>query len=171
MPTTDTMPDGQFWVIIHLSYKKANGEFEAQQHELSDELRKRSPQDILLFDNKFRKLRGEAYSWDLWGAIYIIHCGCGDDSFMDFRDWVISQGRDFYHKTLANPETLVEIDREIIDVDWEGMGYIPKAIFKEITGNELPVGYAENIEVVGEEWDEDNDDLKRRFPLHWEKFS
>ena len=171
MPTTETMPDDQFWNIIHLSHKKANGDFEDQQHALNDELRRLAPQDIFLFDNKFRKLRGEAYTWDLWGAIYIIHGGCSDDSFMDFRDWVIAQGKDFYYRTLCNPESLVDVDSERIDIDWEGMGYIPNMAFKEITGNEIPSVQVENNEIIGEEWDEDSDDLKNRFPLLWTKYS
>jgi hypothetical protein len=170
-PSSDLMPDDQFWNIIHSSYKKANGDFEAQQEVLESELQKISPKDILLFDNKFRKLRGEAYTWELWGAVYIIHGGCSDDSFMDFRDWLIAQGKEFYTRTLSNPETLVEVDSKQIDVDWEGMGYIPTTVFKKITGNEMLAGYSENIEITGEDWDENNDDLKNRFPLLWEKYS
>lgn len=170
-PTTETMSDDQFWNIIHLSYKKGNGDFEAQQDALKNELLRLSPQDILLFDNKFRKLRGDAYNWDLWGAIYIIHGGCGDDSFIDFRDWVIAQGKEFYYKTIANPETLVQLNKEQIEVEWEGMGYIPRMVFEEVTGTNMPEGYIENQEITGEEWSEDNDDLKNRFPLLWEKYS
>lgn len=171
LPTAETMGDDQFWNIIHLSYKKANGDFKAQQHALKNELRRLAPQDILLFDNTFRKLRGDAYNWDLWGAIYIIHGGCGDDSFLDFREWVLAQGREFYYKTIADPETLAQLSKEQIEVAWEGMGYIPTAVFEEITGTDMPNGYIENQEITGAEWDDDNDDLKKRFPLLWEKYS
>lgn len=91
-PTKDTMPDDRFWQVIDMSYQKSRGDFEQQQEIIYQELRKLSPVEVIHFDNKFRKLRGEAYTWDLWGAIYIINGGCGDDSFMDFRDWVIAQG-------------------------------------------------------------------------------
>lgn len=170
-PTAETMSDDQFWNIIHLSYKNANGSFEMQKHALKDELRRLAPKDILLFDNKFRKLRGDAYNWDLWGAIYIIHGGCGDDSFMDFRDWVIAQGKDFYYKTIADPESLGQVSKEQIDVEWEGMGYIPTTVFEDITGTDMPNGFIENQKITGTEWSEDNEDLKIRFPLLWEKYS
>ena len=169
-PNAETMSDDQFWNLIHVSYEKANGDYEVQQRMLNNELRKIKAVDILLFDNKFRQLRGEAYTWDLWGAIYIIHGGCGDDSFIDFRGWLISQGKDFYYKTIAKPETLIELDIEIIEVEWEGMGYIPSSVFKKITGIEMPKGLLENLEIKGEEWSEDNDDLKNRFPLLWDKY-
>lgn len=169
--TTDTMADDQFWKLIQLTYQKSNGDFEMQQQILHSELRKLTPIEVMQFDNKFTKLRGEAYTWDLWGAIYIIHGGCGDDSFMDFRDWVISQGKDFYYRTLSNPETLIEVEPERIDIEWEGKGYVPTIVFKEITGKEIPAGYQENNEITGVEWNEDNDDLKTRFPLLWQKYS
>ena len=168
---SDLMPEDQFWKIIHSSYKKAKGDFEVQQEVLDSELQQLSPQDVLLFDNKFRKLRGEAYTWELWGAAYIINGGCSDDYFIDFRDWVIAKGKEFYVRTLSDPETLADVDRAKIEVEWEGIGYVPMTVFKEMTGEEMPAGYAENVEVTGEEWDEDNDDLKNRFPLLWAKYS
>lgn len=171
LPTSDTMPDEQFWELINFTFEQSEGDFEKQQQVLHEELRKRSPTKIMQFDNKFRKLRGEAYTWDLWGAIYVIHGGCGDDSFMDFRDWVISQGKDFYYRTLCDPETLAEVEPERIEVGWEGMEYVPIKVFKEITGSEMPMGYLENNEIIGEDWDEDNADLKNRFPILWAKYS
>ena len=108
----------------------------------------------------------------MWAAIYIIHGGCGDDSFTDFRDWVISQGKDFYYKTLANPETLVELDTEKIEVEWEGMGYIASTVFEELTGQEIASEFRENQNIKGTEWsDENNDELKKMFPTLWAKYA
>lgn len=170
-PNSDTMSDDQFWKLIHLTYEKSKGNFETQQQILHQELRKLQPIEVVHFDNKFRQLRGNAYTWDLWGAIYIIHGGCSDDSFMDFRDWVIAQGKDFYYLTLSDPGSLVDVDPERIDVDWEGMGYVPNTVFKEITGQEIPSVQVKSNEITGEEWDENNDDLKNRFPKLWAKYS
>ncbi|AUC83779.1 hypothetical protein CW733_15975 [Lacinutrix sp. Bg11-31] len=39
--------------------------------------------EVLEFDNRFRTLRGQAYTWDLWAAAYIMG-GCFDDCFSDF---------------------------------------------------------------------------------------
>lgn len=171
VPTSDPMPDDQFWKLINRTYQKSEGDYETQQEILHQELRKLSPIEIVQFDNKFRKLRGEAYTWELWGAVYIIQGGCSDDSFMDFRGWLIAQGKEFYYKTLSSPETLAEVDPERTDVEWEGMGYVPAAVFEEVTGSEIPTVYSENNEVTGKEWDENNDDLRNRFPQLWSKYS
>ncbi len=170
-PTADVMDDDRFWEIIHRSHKAANGDFEEQQEQLESELLKLTPQDILLFDNRFSQLRGAAYNWQLWAAAYIINGGCSDDSFNDFREWVIAQGKDFYFRTMQDPATLVDVSRERMEVECEGMGFIPATVFEEMTGEEMPNGLRENIEITGTEWDEDNDDLQKMFPKLWEKYS
>ena len=50
-PTTDAMPDDQFWNIIHVSYKKANGDYEIQQQMLDKELRINNHASVAIFLN------------------------------------------------------------------------------------------------------------------------
>ena len=166
------MNEDQFWRIIQASKDNADGDFEQQQEELADDLRRLTPEDIILFANRFRYFRGQANTWELWGAIYIIHGGCGDDSFNDFREWVIGQGKDFYYRTINDPETLVDVDTDKIeDVEWEGLGYIPPTVFEELTGQDMPSSFQENFEPTGKPWAEENDDLKQMFPKLYAKYS
>ncbi|WP_266204503.1 DUF4240 domain-containing protein [Pontibacter kalidii] len=159
------MDEEKFWDIIQTTRSKANGDYEQQQEELAGELRRLTPDEIILFGNRFRYFRGLANTWELWGAVYIIEGGCGDDCFNDFREWVIGQGRDFYYNTINDPETLVEVDSDIIeDVDREGLGYVPATVFKELTGQRMPYPYQEKMETTGYEWEEGSDALKQMFP-------
>jgi len=161
-----------FWKIIKTCKDKAKADYEQQQEELRNELRKMTPNDIIMFGNRFRYFRGQANTWELWGAIYIIYGGCGDDSFNDFREWVIGQGKDFYYKTIQNPESLVDIETGIIvEVEWEGLGYVPLSVFEELTGQEMPYQYQENHNTTGNEWAEEGDDLKNMFPKLYAKYS
>jgi Protein of unknown function (DUF4240) len=165
------MDEDQFWKIIRTTKDNSNGDFEEQQEELAKELRKLTPDDIILFGNRFRYFRGQANTWELWGAIYIIHGGCSDDSFNDFREWVIGQGKDFYYKTIKDPESLVEFDTDTMDeIEWEGLGYVPSTVFEEMTGQEMPYPFKEQIETTGIEWAEEGDDLKNMFPKLCAKF-
>ncbi|MEO6229899.1 MAG: DUF4240 domain-containing protein [Ferruginibacter sp.] len=165
------MDEDEFWKIIQTTRDHSSGNFEEQQEELANELRKLIPDDIILFGNRFRYFRGQANTWELWGAIYIIHGGCSDDSFNDFREWVIGQGRDFYYKTVKDPESLVEIDTEKIEVEWEGLGYVHSTVFKELTGKEMEYFFKEKQETTGLEWEEEGDDLKSMFPKLYSKYS
>lgn len=84
---------------------------------------------------------------------------------------VIGQGKEFYNKTIKNPETLVEVETEKIEnCDWEGLGYVPGAIFEELTGQEMPYPFQENHNTTGNEWEEDGNDLKNLFPKLYAKY-
>jgi hypothetical protein len=166
------MDEDRFWKIIQTAKDNSKGDYDQQQEELADELRKLTTDDIILFGNRFQYFRGQANTWELWGAIYIIHGGCGDDSFSDFREWVIGQGREFYYRTTNNPETLVDVETDKIeDVEWEGLGYVPATVFEELTGQEMPYPYQEQQETIGNEWAEEGDDLKQMFPRLAAKYS
>ncbi|ANE53574.1 hypothetical protein SY85_17710 [Flavisolibacter tropicus] len=166
------MDEGQFWRIIQTAKDSAIGDYEQQQEELANELRKLTLDNIILFGNRFRYFRGQANTWELWGAIYIIHGGCGDDSFNDFREWVIGQGSEFYYRTVNDPETLVDVDTaKIENVEWEGLSYVPAAVFEELTGQAMPYPYREKLETTGNEWEEEGDDLKQMFPKLTVKYS
>ncbi len=171
--SSDTLMDeDRFWKIIKSSWDRARGDYDLQQGELSKELGKLTPDEIILFSNRFCYLREQANTWKLWGAIYLIHGGCSDDSFIDFRGWLIAQGKDFYYTTIKDPESLEEVDTTTIeDVEWEGFSYVPAAVFEEMTEQEMPQGYEENFEPTGEEWREDSDDLKKMLPRLYAKYS
>ncbi|WP_051234481.1 DUF4240 domain-containing protein [Flavobacterium denitrificans] len=167
----DLMEEELFWNIIQKTKDISGGNFEEQQEELANELRKMKADELILFGNSFRNFRGEANTWELWGAIYIIHGGCSDDSFSDFREWVIAQGREFYYKITTNPELLAEIETHLIEeFDWEGFGYLPGIIFEELTGHEMPYPFKEKYITTGNEWSDDNDDLKHMFPKLYAKY-
>ena len=162
------MDEEQFWRIIKVTRDNSGNNFEQQQEELATELAKLTPEEIILFGNRFRHFRGQANTWELWGAIYIIHGGCGDDSFNDFREWVIGQGKEFYYNTTKNPETLIDVK---IGGEWEGLGYVPSTVFERLTGKEMPCPYEENFAPTGEQWREDGDDLKKMFPKLYAKYN
>lgn len=163
------METDKFWRIIETSKSKSLGDYEKQQSELKKELTKLTANEVLEFENKFRTLRGEIYTWDFWAAAYIINGGCSDDCFSDFRGWLIGQGQSIFENAIQNIETLTEL-KETNDGDWEGLSYIATDVYENKTGKDMPQGVQENFEITGEEWEEDENDLKNRFPKLYAKF-
>jgi len=163
------MDSDQFWKIIAITKTNSSGDYEKQQSELEKELITLTAIEILEFDNKFRTLRGEVYTWDFWAAAYIINGGCSDDCFSDFRGWLIGQGKAIFESAQHNIETLSELN-DTNDGGWEGLSYIPTEAYEKKTGNDMPNGIRENFEIAGEEWNEEGDDLKNKFPILWTKF-
>lgn len=165
----EVMESEKFWKIIEVTKSESYGDYEKQQSLLKRELLKLTATEVLEFDNKFRTLRGEIYTWDFWAAAYIINGGCSDDCFSDFRGWLIGQGQSIFENAIQNIETLTEL-KETNDGDWEGLSYIATDVYENKTGKDIPQGVQENFEITGEEWEEDENDLKNRFPKLYAKF-
>jgi len=167
--TKELMDEGQFWKIIEASKKSSNGNYEKQQLDLTDGLQQLEVMDIVKFDNQFRKLRGDAYTWDLWGAAYIMNGGCSDDCFSDFRGWLIGLGKNTYYAAMSDPESLVDTSHEMDD-EWEGLSYSAMTAYEQKTGIQMPNGYQENYEITGEPWEEDEAVFESRYPRVWKKW-
>ncbi len=58
------------------------------------------------YQERFNEMGAAVSRWDVWAAAYLIAGGCSDDSFTDFRAGLIAQGRDWYQKAAASPDSL-----------------------------------------------------------------
>ena len=163
------MDSDTFWKIIASSKSNSSGDYEKQQTELEKELLKLTAIEILEFDNRFRTLRGEVYNWDFWAAAYIINGGCSDDCYSDFRGWLIGQGKSTFENAVKDINTLTQLE-DTNDGDWEGLSYVPTDAYEKKTGNDMPQGIRENMEITGVEWNEEGDDLKNKYPELWKAF-
>ena len=98
----ETLGD-RFWQIIDAT---VGPDMDAQLQKLGDTLVTLTREELLAFDADFWRASLAAYRWDLWGAAYVINGGCSDDGFIDFRSWLIAQGKAVYDAALAEPESL-----------------------------------------------------------------
>ena len=168
------MTNDTFWNIIARSKAASAGDTEAQAEALQSELSKLQPEEIVEFERVLGELQDQAYRWDLWGAAYIIGGGCSDDAFIDFRSWLISMGRPVFEQALADPDSLADVeigpDAEE-DAFFEEFAYVAGQVYEEKTGTEMT--YPERhypADPAGEPWEEEGDDLERRFPRLWAKY-
>ena len=164
------MTNDEFWQIIDTVHNDSGGNMDRKCELLRDHLEKLNEQDLLDFIKHFESANARAYNWALWGAAYVMHGGCSDDSFTDFRATLISHGRRIYKAALADPESLVDLDFEDEeDICYEGFQYVKYDVAKEKLG-EIP-----DIELTfpdvpsGEEWDEEN--VNNFYPRLSEKYS
>jgi len=164
------MTEDKFWEIIGQS--QAGHDANAQIKALEKILWGLGTDEVAAFDRIFTQLLIKSYTWDLWGAAYIIDGGCSDDGFEYFRRGLIASGREKFEKALENPESLADWT-EPDEVENEGIKYVSYKVYEEKSGGgKMPddgLRYPSNPS--GEPWEEDNDDLERRFPALWAKFS
>ena len=106
----EAMPADRFWEIMQRA-AAFDDDPAAHVNALRSELRKLAPEDIKSFEGAFRRYLNQAYTWNLWGAAYVIHGGCSDDGFEYFRRWLVSRGGDVYELAARGNHLLLEGDR------------------------------------------------------------
>jgi hypothetical protein len=111
----------EFWMIVQDVDDTAAGAMPSKCEAIKSRLAQLSDAQIFAFRDHFDRLMDRAYTFSLWGAAYVIHGGCGDDTFSDFRSCLISRGRKAYEPSLLDPDSMA--DSEIDEDDWFFEGY------------------------------------------------
>lgn len=154
------MHESRFWEIIAAAKSAAGSDSEAREDTLRAQLDALDTDELVAFDATFSVLHRQAYRWDLWGAAYVMHGGCGDDSFIDFRNWLISEGEQVYRAALRDPDSLADLP-QVEDCTLEGIGYVAGTLLEQRHAETArPQGAPASP--AGDEWDED--DLAELFP-------
>lgn len=152
----------EFWSIIQSCHESSNGEMNLKDRLIKSKVSQMSRREAEAFWTIFNQLMDSAYTWDLWGAAYVINSGCGDDAFSDFRASLISRGRAVYEQAIADADSLAE---ENIDLDaWfhEGFQY---AIIEGVSaslGTRPQRSSAPPLLPVGTQWTEAT--VRNNFP-------
>jgi hypothetical protein len=127
-----------FWTVVERIHAAAPQDMRAKCKLLAEELRHLPADELLSFDRHLCDCYYKADKWDIWGAAYLIHSGCSDDSFMDFRYTLISLGRRPFEAALTNADSLADYD---ISPEWacfEGYQYVPCKVWEARFGYDLP---------------------------------
>src|SRR3954462_2641445 len=148
------MTPDEFWQIIDRTAAPTQKE---QLELLRRELRGCNANAIIHFQRLYTQHLFAAYNWDLWLVAWLCEGGmCSDDSFTDFRSWLISRGRGIFELALSTPDNLVH---EISSVEYpyfEQFAYIPGEIYEERIGKDIPDSALEQLqqpkEPSGGEW-------------------
>lgn len=168
------MDDRRFWDIVDRSAH--GGARQARQEaRLRDILAALPPGELVAWQAAYDAKRAAAYSWDLWGAAYVIHGGALDDGFDYFRDWLISRGRRVYEAALADPDSLADaIPADAREpAEFEGFGSIAMELWASRTGRNpagMPGGVVQPSRPTGKPWSEDSAALAARYPKLWKRF-
>lgn len=140
----------------------APNDMDARCERLRETLRQLETPHLTDFCRAFDAAMDEAYTWELWGAAYVMNGGCGDDSFADFRAALISLGERTFSRALSDPESLAALQADARDALFdEGFGHVCDSIAAEVIG--APIERAREVaEPRGEPWRES--DVQSRYP-------
>ncbi len=176
--TTEPMPHERFWTIIEQSVQFQSDSY-LQMEALKAHLKELPAEEIVAFDNALDREMTRAYSWELWGAAYLINGGASNDGFVYFRLWLVSKGRKIFEAALRNPDSLAESEAAAGPdgiYELEELMYVAPQAWTEKTGRDYGAFPAHGIGQVGQapsgtDFDfEDQEEVAKRFPKLWKRF-
>jgi hypothetical protein len=163
------MDRNTFWSLVERTRPPDNDPIRHCE-DMTDLLTTLEPEEIASFASHFHQLHQEAYRYDLWSAIYEIDGGCSDDGFIDFRSWLVMQGRDVYDTVQTDPQYLGEITLEDCAMAFELFMYMAGKAYHRRTGSEempdLPPPEPPRRTRKGR-FIKTEAGLRRRFPMLW----
>jgi Protein of unknown function (DUF4240) len=161
-----------FWGLV-TDTREAAGDDTGRQSELLEErLSSLPPDQIVDFQRTRERLDRRAYTWDIWGAAYVIEDGCSDDCFRDFRAYLISLGPGPYEAALRDPDSLAPVVQDAEEGDWENADDVAPDAYESATGDDFP-GDSSDLsgDPRGEPWDDEQQEtLVQRYPMLAERF-
>ena len=99
----------QFWSIIDTA-REESGDWKKMCFSLQNALSELNPPDIVRWQLVYDQYFSFADHEKIASAATYINNGISDDGFMDFRSWLIAQGKEVYMNTLAEPDSLANIE-------------------------------------------------------------
>jgi len=130
------MSTDEFWRVIAASEAPKR---EVQLRKLTAKLNKLSRKELIGFHRKFIELQIAAFTWDLWFVAWLFGGQMlSDDSFSDFRNWLISRGKAVYERGLHEPDSLLDELRKAEHPEFEAFGYVASEVFDERFDADFP---------------------------------
>ena len=173
-----------FWEIVERARSIEFSSDEQLKQNLINELRTLPNDKLALFQNRWLQLMSSAYRWDIWNVIHGINQGCCDDTFFDFRDQLVSRGRNIFKDVINNPENLVSYVggewRAELSLSWtlESHFHSAAGIAYRLNNGKSPNDYSADIPGTNFLWPNDPDgqsidmeneaSVKRAYPRLWE---
>jgi hypothetical protein len=103
------MDTDQFWAIVEKSRAQSSGDPDGQAEALRRLLTDLPAADVLAFQIQLVQASRQIYTWEHGAAAEMVFGHLGDDSFTDFRTWVIARGRAAHQRFLSDPDQLAAL--------------------------------------------------------------
>jgi hypothetical protein len=167
------MTTSQFWQLIATARDQARNTTDHYK-AVRAALEGMHEKEILSFEQHLRSNLRRAYTFDLMAAAFIIMSYASDDTFEDFRAWLIAQGRERFEKAIVAPESVAQyLTRDAVE-EISGEGLLEAAHSAYITKTTRD-DFFDKIEVpenpkIEMNWPKSREDFRRRYPALYDAF-
>ena len=128
------MSKDAFWALIQEAKTACGQDLNAMEYYLQEQLVSMGPAAAKNFHDILQTYEDLADQYGLWDAVSVIkEYGCSDDGFIDFRAWLIAQGKEVYMNALRDPDTLADIE-PYGDCCFECLSYVGDYAYEQLTG-------------------------------------
>jgi hypothetical protein len=166
-----------FWELIDKARKAPNSNFETQCVTLTELLEAYSPEDIVAFEHILREKIEEASSWPVMAATFVVCSFISDDTYEDFRAWLVGQGKENFYKAIKDPNEINNFltAKEALELGGEYMLFVGANAWLEKTGKDDEEEFYGLIEhpdekEVEQKWPETKEDYRKLFPKLYDTF-
>jgi len=176
-----SMDESKFWSMIEQASAKSRFNSDDTARILERELSKMPKQDIFDFELIMRQKIFEADHFNVMIAQKIIDGYVSDDSYLYFRCWLVSLGKDAFYGVIEDTDYLAKLVNKNTVPDFESLLYVATSAYSINTGKEEDETFPRDtmidkgldydgldLQTKGEDWTEE--DLPNRAPKLWSIF-
>ncbi|MBQ9347954.1 MAG: DUF4240 domain-containing protein [Oscillibacter sp.] len=129
---SEVNPD-TFWTLLAEAKRVCGQDLNASAKWIEDQLLVMEPKQAQNFHDIFHAYLDLAEQYGLWTAAAVMERGCSDDGFIDFRAWLIAQGKEVYLAALRDPDSLADVE-PYGDCSFEALCYTGFSAYEKLTG-------------------------------------
>ncbi|MBO2673584.1 DUF4240 domain-containing protein [Shewanella algae] len=161
------MTEEQFWELVSRDYPEQDQQ--QLQARLTEKLQGLSDDELAEFDKHFARQLRLSYSWDLWGAAYIIAGVDSDYGFAEFRNFLVTLGKERYQAACNAADSLGELK---VWPQLNGYAYpfveeidlLAGQLYETRTGKELPFVPSGLSQPKGKRFNDQPKALRKLYP-------
>lgn len=165
------MTTEQFWTLVE---QARDADSTVHEERLFERLCVLPEQQVITFDRLWTGYAIQLYTNLLWGTAFLARGGCSKERFADWRNWVVSQGREAYETARERPDDLVPVIEADKEAGREGIvDVIARALRARNSRWEDGMPEHKDLrlpsEPSGPEWGTE-EDLKLLLPKTWARY-
>lgn len=171
------MNEQLFWELIDKARKSIHPNFETQCVNLTEYLTAYTPEEILTFEHILREKIEEASTWPIMAASFVVCSFISDDTYEDFRAWLIAQGKENFYKAIKDPNEICSFlkPQKSWDLGGEYMLFVAANAYLDKTGSDDEEAFYELVDhpdekVIDQQWPESKEAYRKLFPALFDAF-
>ena len=167
------MTEAEFWTIVTATNSVSAPEEAAA--ELRNKLSDICNQGLADFDKRFSQSMRKAFTWNLWGAAFVM-AGCNsEDGFIEFRSWLISRGQSDFEKALASADSIADFEdipklNQLYYPYLDDYDLVAGIVFEERNNQELDFVPSGLLQPKGKRFKDKPKFLKKQYPKLFAKY-